>query len=120
MPGVSKLGSTFLRVFGFAMVGVLIGLLLLFAIVAAVMKSNSGIVAAIIVGAVAFAIFAALRVPLSNPWWVAPIFSATPVLTVAFAAWITDGPEWMFSGLFAMVLFSGLGGAYLGTRWRSS
>lgn len=120
MPGDSKLGSTFLRIFGCAIVGVLIGLLLLYVIVVAGMKSNSWIVDAIVVGAIAFAIFAALRVPLSKPWWVAPIFSATPVLTVTFAGWITDGPEWMFSGLFATVLLSGLGGAFVGTRWRSS
>ena len=120
MTDVSKFGWVFLRIVGCAIVGVLIGLVLLYVIVVDTMKFDSWLVDALIVGAIAFGIFAVLRGPLSKPWWVAPIFSATPVLTLAFAGWITSGPEWMFSGLFAMVLLSGLGGAFVGTRWRSS
>jgi hypothetical protein len=119
MPGISTLGSTLLRIFGCAMVGLFIGLLFLYEIVVGAMMFNNWLVDVLIVGATAFIIFAVITVPLRKLWWVALIFSSTPVLALVFSVWITDGPEWTFCGLFVTALLSGLGGTFVGARWLS-
>jgi hypothetical protein len=106
-----------MTIVGNAVYGLLIGFLLLLLLAFLGMSIGSLVTGSVIIGAVAFCIYAALgRSRASKPLWVSPVFSALPIS--AIAALEVGASVWTFCVATATVLVAGVSGAHLGAWLR--
>jgi hypothetical protein len=105
---------------GSAVFGLLIGLLLLVLLAFLGMSIGSLLTGSLIIGAVAFLIYAAFdRSRTSKPYWISPTFSAIPISAVA-ASQIGSASAWTFCVVTVTVSIAGIAGAYVGAWLRSN
>jgi hypothetical protein len=106
-----------MTIVGNAVFGLLIGLLLLVLFSFLGMSIDSLLTGSLIIGAVAFSIYAVLgQSRLSKPYWISPTFSAIPIAAVA-ATEITASAL-TFCVCTVTVLVAGVAGAYVGAMRR--
>ena len=108
-----------MKIVGNAVFGLLVGFLLLLLFAFLGMSIGSLLTGSLIIGAVAFLIYAALgRKRLSKPYWISPTFSAIPIVAVAATE---IGPSALtFCACTVTVLVAGVAGAYVGAMRRSN
>jgi hypothetical protein len=105
-----------MKIIGSAVFGLLIGLLLLLLTVFVGMSIGSLLNGSLIIGAVAFFIYAALgKSRMRKPYWISPAFSAIPMSAVA-ASEIGASACTTYCVITATALVAGIAGAYVGVR----